>query len=417
MKRVVSFPVILFLGISMLLLLAHVEAQTPPNPSATQLTTHPYRVKWPEWSRDGSKIVYQAYDSSGWYRHIWIMNADGSSQTQLTFGNVVDQFPTFSSDGLKILFSRYGLRPGHSDLMVMDVDGSNLIRLTFGPAGYGYHKVHYSIDDQKVVCVYYTPGTSYVATMNLSDMVPHPSTLGHSPRWESDDREIIFTTPEPNQQIAVMNSDGSNLQLITNCVGRSCARGDLSPDGKSIALDIVESDGITQDIYMMTKEGKYLTRLTYNERSFGPVFSPQGDKILFISMGNIWVMRTPQILISATTNIDPDTLNLKSNGQWITAYVELPEGHCVSEIDVCSILLNGSIGVDPEAPTAIGDHDMDGIPDLMVKFDRAAVIALLGTYDYGEDTGKSVDVALVITGNAAGTPFEGVDTTRVLLKG
>lgn len=122
------------------------------------------------------------------------------------------------------------------------------------------------------------------------------------------------------------------------------------------------------------------------------------------------------ILLPAAVDVDPDTLNLKSNGQWITAYIELPEEVSPTEIDVSSILLNGSIGVDPEAPMAIADHDVDTIPDLMVKFERAAVIALLGTYDYGEDDGKSVDVALVITGQASGTPFEGVDTIRVLLK-
>jgi len=122
------------------------------------------------------------------------------------------------------------------------------------------------------------------------------------------------------------------------------------------------------------------------------------------------------IWLPATVDVDPDTLNLKNNGQWITAYIELPEEYSPTEIDVSSILLNESISVDPEAPTAIGDHDGDSIPDLMVKFERAAVIALLGTHDYGEDTGKSVEVALVITGEAAGTPFEGVDTIRVLLK-
>jgi len=121
--------------------------------------------------------------------------------------------------------------------------------------------------------------------------------------------------------------------------------------------------------------------------------------------------------LSAAIDIDPDTLNLKSNGQWITAYIELPEEYSVSEIDVSSILLNGSMSVDPEAPTEVGDHDVDNIPDLTVKFERASVVEWLGAADYGEDTGKSAEVALAITGEVAGTPFEGVDTIRVLLKG
>ena len=121
--------------------------------------------------------------------------------------------------------------------------------------------------------------------------------------------------------------------------------------------------------------------------------------------------------LQAAVNIEPDTLNVRSQGQWITAYIELPAAYDVNEIDVSSILLNGSISVDPEAPTEEGDYDGDSIPDLMVKFQRATVKELLGTVDYGEDTGKSVEVTLEITGEAAGTPFEGVDTIRVLLKG
>ena len=58
--------------------------------------------------------------------------------------------------------------------------------------------------------------------------------------------------------------------------------------------------------------------------------------------------------IQAVVDINPDTLNPKSEGKWITAYIELPTGHNVSEIDVSSILFNGSIPVDVEASTTIG---------------------------------------------------------------
>jgi hypothetical protein len=48
----------------------------------------------------------------------------------------------------------------------------------------------------------------------------------------------------------------------------------------------------------------------------------------------------------------------------------------------------------------------------MVKFDRAAVVRYLG------GTRTDFEVALKITGNLmAGTPFEGIDTIRVVNKG
>jgi hypothetical protein len=61
------------------------------------------------------------------------------------------------------------------------------------------------------------------------------------------------------------------------------------------------------------------------------------------------------------------------------------------------------------------DHNNDGIQERMVKFDRAAVIAHLETYDFdGDSGGNHKSVELFVTGTVAGTPFEGSDTVRVL---
>ena len=49
-------------------------------------------------------------------------------------------------------------------------------------------------------------------------------------------------------------------------------------------------------------------------------------------------IQTPSI-IEAEVNIDPDTLNVKSKGKWITAYIELPEGYDVNDIDINTVKL------------------------------------------------------------------------------
>jgi len=108
--------------------------------------------------------------------------------------------------------------------------------------------------------------------------------------------------------------------------------------------------------------------------------------------------------LEATVDMDPDTLNTKSEGKWITSYIELPEGYDVSGVDIATVMLNGVVSARLH-PTGIGDYDDDGIPDLMVKFNRQDVIALLSA---GEAT-------LTITGQLVdGTPFEGSDTIRVI---
>lgn len=119
-------------------------------------------------------------------------------------------------------------------------------------------------------------------------------------------------------------------------------------------------------------------------------------------------------LMSATIDIDPDALNLKSAGEWITAYIELPESYDVYDIDVSSVSLDGTIGVDLDAPTEIGDYDDDGVLDLMVKFDRAAVISYI--YEVLEETGwRFTSVTLTVKGKVAGRLFEGSDAIKVIV--
>lgn len=86
--------------------------------------------------------------------------------------------------------------------------------------------------------------------------------------------------------------------------------------------------------------------------------------------------------INATVDVSPAKLKLgaplawQNIGKWFTCYIELPAGYNPSDIDISSIVLNGALGVDPGAPTSIGDHDGDGIPDLMIKFKRGETHAV-----------------------------------------
>lgn len=85
--------------------------------------------------------------------------------------------------------------------------------------------------------------------------------------------------------------------------------------------------------------------------------------------------------VTVLLDFNPGVLNLNSRGRWVTAYLEVVPPHTASDIDVSSLLLEGSVPVDPDGPVTIGDADGDGVPDLMVKFSRAAVTALLSPGD------------------------------------
>ena len=118
--------------------------------------------------------------------------------------------------------------------------------------------------------------------------------------------------------------------------------------------------------------------------------------------------------IEASIDIDPDTLNLRSQGRWITVYIELPEDYSVVDIDVSSIRLNETFSVDPDAPIQIGDYDSDGASDLMVKLNRTE----LTSYLYNILEVKLDTVTLTISGQLTdGTLFEGSDIVRTRLAG
>ncbi|MFQ6060174.1 MAG: hypothetical protein ACE5KV_02615, partial [Thermoplasmata archaeon] len=85
--------------------------------------------------------------------------------------------------------------------------------------------------------------------------------------------------------------------------------------------------------------------------------------------------------IEADLDCDPETLNLMSMGMWITCYIELPYDYDPKDIDAESIRMNGTLKpeLDPRYGFVISedsyivDHDSDGTPERMVKFDRREI--------------------------------------------
>jgi hypothetical protein len=117
-----------------------------------------------------------------------------------------------------------------------------------------------------------------------------------------------------------------------------------------------------------------------------------------------------EFLVPATVDIEPNTIDLsRVFPMWITAYIELPPGYEVRNIDASTVrLIIGEGEVPAKLNSAkIGDYDRDGIPDLMVKFNKRAVQALLSVGEYEAK----------VVGKVAGASFEGKDTIHVINSG
>lgn len=110
--------------------------------------------------------------------------------------------------------------------------------------------------------------------------------------------------------------------------------------------------------------------------------------------------------IEAVVDIVPNALNIRSRGLYVTCHIELPDGFDVADIDVATVTINDVVSAEME-PTDITDYDTDGIPDLMVKFSRQDLIAIID--EIGE-------IEVTISGMVGGQMFTGVETLRVLGK-
>ena len=133
-----------------------------------------------------------------------------------------------------------------------------------------------------------------------------------------------------------------------------------------------------------------------------------GDIIITSTVNSIIIpvkLWIGESIYPSVVDFDPDTLNRKSKGKWVTCYIELPEAYDIEDIDISTILLNDVIQAE-ENPSDIGDYDLDGIPDLMVKFNRKNVIDIL-------ETGDAVEIK-IFNELIDGTKFEGMDYIKVI---
>ncbi|MEO0095188.1 MAG: hypothetical protein ABIL66_04775 [candidate division WOR-3 bacterium] len=82
-------------------------------------------------------------------------------------------------------------------------------------------------------------------------------------------------------ELAIVNIDGTNFQVLTNDTFPDFAPA-ISPDGKFIAFESVRERN--RDIYIMEIESRKLTRLTEHPADdYSPTWSPDGKRVAFIS--------------------------------------------------------------------------------------------------------------------------------------
>ena len=123
-------------------------------------------------------------------------------------------------------------------------------------------------------------------------------------------------------------------------------------------------------------------------------------------MVNVPVIFHVGTILAADSSVEPNTLNLDSNGKWMSARVELPPEFNPADIVIETVRFNGVVPAATSPFSYSEDFNGNGIPDLLFKFDRSLIEDILP---------EGEDVVVTVTGEIRDTTyFVATNTIRVI---
>jgi TolB protein len=238
----------------------------------------PGSVAHPDFSRDGSRLVFEQLSRDTSHTQIYVATADGAKIHRIALckpPSCLDHYaPSWSPDGKQLAIS---------------TDGGKLT--SDGPTRFGL-----AIID--------------VASEEVHPIVDHPAIQGQDlfPRWSPDGKQLVFWRDRflggsVKTAIFIVNADGSGLQQLTPW-SMLAGDPDWSPDGSLIVFTthpLFEfSEGEESELYTMRPDGSEVRALTSygpdGPRATQPRWTPDGKAILYTRLSQaalpreIWVI-------------------------------------------------------------------------------------------------------------------------------
>ena len=210
----------------------------------------------PAWSPDGEQIAFSRGgrdDDGHWFKHIYLIDADGTGRTKLSKGDVRDDDPSWSPDGQRIVFERTAGSGRDDDgdfidtdrhLVIIDADGRNVVKLKQG--GRWEHDPIWSPDGERL---------AYEGSGGLRVMSPDGTgdrAIGAADAWwrggvawSPDGSRIAYVQQERDPDGGSVAGTGRAFAVEVGGLGRKQQITDLdgwvsdlswSPDGQRIAF-------------------------------------------------------------------------------------------------------------------------------------------------------------------------------------
>lgn len=236
---------------------------------------------------------------TGSAQEIFTMRPDGSDRRQLTHNTVLDNDPDWSPDGSQIVYiSAVDSEPNaparRRDVFLMNADGSGSHRLFSMPGGAGATHPRWSPDGTRISFDSFDPVRlgfePYVMNSDGSSVKLIRSMQGENfgLEWSPDGTRFLFLSnraPRFLWTLYVMPVDGSSDQQLSSdgaCTANLGRWAQWSPNGSSIAYSCNTSLGSWIRLLLLS-DGTSTGVTIPATVDFSPVWSPDETQIAFAS--------------------------------------------------------------------------------------------------------------------------------------
>lgn len=285
--------------------------------AATRITDVFNDARQPTWSPDGRTIAFFSFRDGGY--DIWAVEPDGTNQRKLTWGPFDDREPAWSHDGTRLAFSsdRSSQLGGDYNIWVMDVVTGELRQVTNDSAN--DFMPSWSPDDTEIAFISQrgaTPanrargrrgrGQQSVWIANVSEgserRLASTMSRADAPSWGPGGQIVYHTLTDGESRLEV---DGTPLTSSENAFPFRVSWGSsgefyYTSDGKirKRALESSEAETIEFTATLRVTPPSYAKRPrdfddTSPRKALGlvrPTVSPDGTKVAFAALNDIYVM-------------------------------------------------------------------------------------------------------------------------------